>query len=203
MRILLICVLLIVVQLGLSVYLVPVHYSRQQIDDEFQSIKSEFGEKFAHKVVVRANRWIKLVFPTRNAKLKESRQSYYYSLDKRPNNLEKLRRKAYQLPANLEFGLYQIFLRFSLLSYWAPVLLIVYLVFLLEGLSRRKLNKLKFSYSAVERNRLLIRLLGLLLIVMSLCVVSVIAVPAIILLLCCLMLSPVIMLAVASGKRSL
>lgn len=202
MRILLITILCMVVQFGLSVYLVPSDYSQKRIDYEYQSIKVEFGQEFARKVAERANQWLKAVPLFNDTHLNESHE-FYDQAEGRPNNLEKLRRKAYQPPANLELSLYQIFLRFSLLSYWAPLLLVLYSVFLLEGLSQRKINKQNFSYSAVERNRLLIRFMGLLLIITSLCIFSITAVPVLVLLLCILMLCPVLMFVIASSKRSL
>jgi len=201
-RLLLVCLLLIVGQLCLSIFVTPVEFTRRQIAREYQSIQAEFGQSFAVRVKARADALIHDLLATKKS-LKHNHSAYQVSgALNQPTSLEMLER-AYRYSENLKPVLYQVIQRFSLLSFWAPVVMAMFVIFLLEGLAQRRTKKTDFGYSTVERNRIAIRLLSLLLVLMSLTCFSFIALPALTLLAGCLGLALTLMVVVASSKRSL
>ena len=195
MRILFVCAILIVSQICVLIFVMNPNYTRAQISIEYQSIQSEFGKAFALQVVQRANSWVRY-FYIKKPTIKGLPRS------KAANKLEVMRIKAYRYPDNYRNGLYQILLRFSLLSLWLPVLLFIFTIFILGAAQRRK-RKLNFSYSTVERNRIAIRVLTILLVAISILVSSILAIHALTLLVSCLGLAISAMFVVASSKRSL
>jgi len=198
MRLLLICLISIMGQICVSVFLVTPNYTRKQIALEYQSIKSEFGQELASKVVQRANIWLAYVYLD-----KTPNRGRTDLILKGKNQLERMAIEAYRFPENYQYSLYQLLLRFSFLSMWLPVLLSIFMIFVLEGISQRRKRKSTFAYSTVERNRIAIRLLATSLIVISLLSVSTIAIPALTFLIVYPGLAIISMTVIASSKRSL
>ncbi len=198
MRLLFLCVILIVGQVCTSIFIMTPNYTREQIVVEHQSVQSAFGKKLAARVAQRATTWLGYF------KFKSTNDNSLSTLPiVRKNKLENMRANAYRYPENYQYGLYQILLRFALLSYWFPVLLSIFLIFILEGLSLRHKGKFKFTYSKVERNRLAFRFLALLIIIASVLSFSVMAIPALTLLILDMVLAISVMFVIASSKRSL
>ncbi len=197
MRLLLMCVLFSIVQLSVSILVVTPTYTRQQITRELVSIEAEFGHKLASKVMWRANHWLNALQLSNSSVMLLSKPT------DNSNRLNKMKMVAYRYPDNLQFGMYQFLLRVALLSYWLPVWGVIFITFILEGIAQRRKRKSSFTYSTVERNRIAIRGLAGVMMVTSILIFSLIAIPAISLLLACLGLAVILMVAIRNSKRSL
>ncbi|VAW73119.1 hypothetical protein MNBD_GAMMA12-522 [hydrothermal vent metagenome] len=198
MRLLLICILLSIGQISVSILMVTPAYTKQQITLEIESIQAEFGAKFASKVTWRANNWLDFLDLTNSSVAILSKSTANSSA-----KLNQMRISAYRYPDNFQFGIYQFLLRVALLSYWLPVLAAIFLLFILEGIVQRHRRKSRFNYSTVERNRIAIRILAGAIILTSTLIFSLIAIPAISLLLACLGLAVTLMVVITNSKRSL